>query len=196
MEGRQKWSVSLSFPPENGVLMYCGCCVRDGDSFAFCHGVCSNTEVSSTRRPSMWMCCMVCWTVRQVPLCAVSAPRCVHVSSFFFFARTHSVKRVRTSGIGRMSTRNTGTPLRYEGSHRAEPGGGHADPLFIPACYRNSEDGQTDSWQAVGDMPPTQNITCTDEHVLHHHLIPSVQFTLESNSVSTVDNPHDTALWK
>ena len=135
MEGRQKWSVSLSFPPENGVLMYCGCCVRDGDSFAFCHGVCSNTEVSSTRRPSMWMCCMVCWTVRQVPLCAVSAPRCVHVSSFFFFARTHSVKRVRTSGIGRMSTRNTGTPLRYEGSHRAEPGGGHADPLFIPACY-------------------------------------------------------------
>ena len=25
MEGRQKWSVSLSFPPENCVLMYRGC---------------------------------------------------------------------------------------------------------------------------------------------------------------------------
>ena len=189
MEGRQKWSVSLSFPPENGVLMYCGCCVRDGDSFAFCHGVCSNTEVSSTRRPSMWMCCMVCWTVRQVPLCAVSAPRCVHVSSFFSSPAHTASNACEHQGLEECrQDLQGGTKEVIAQSQVADT----PTPFLFRLATRNSEDGQTDSWQAVGDMPPTQNITCTDEHVLHHHLIPSVQFTLESNS----DNPHDTAHWK
>ena len=89
--------------------------------------------------------------------------------------------------------------MRYEGSHRAEPGGGHADRdwcVLFRLATGDSEDGQTDSWQTVGDMPSTENVTCTDEHVLHHLVIQSVQFALESNSVSTVDDPHDTAHWK
>ena len=143
------------------------------------------------------MCCMACWTARQVPLCAVSASRRVPVSCFFF-ARTHNVKCVRTSGIGRVSTRSTGTPLRYGECHRAVPDGERADrdwSVLFGLGSRDS-DGQSDSWQTVGDMPPTEDLTCTDEHVLHHPVIPSVQFTLESNSVSTVDDLHDSAHWK